>query len=187
VLPRALEPSQVDRQTLVTIDDFRDWLGELTLRPESESLDKRKIAWSYELTYDFQGAARLNPTEELQLHVHSERTTHPNAAAALQNTNTYWRRLAAGLERSGATVQRVEPTMDWGDGADWFVIERDGQQIGNGFVGHSGTLASFVLISGIYSSDPALFERTLAPKLRALASYEPLAAGAAANTTPLGR
>ena len=80
-------------------------------------------------------------------------------------------------------MRRIEPTKEWGDGADWFVIEIDGRQVGNGFVGHQGAVASFVLISGLYSSDAAMFEQVLEPKLRKLASYDPLASHATQEST----
>jgi hypothetical protein len=81
--------------------------------------------------------------------------------------------LKAGLWKGGASLERVDPTLDWGDGTDFFKILREGSQIGNLFIGHSGKVATYVIVSGLYSSDPALFEALLEPKLRALEHYDP--------------
>ena len=62
---------------------------------------------------------------------------------------------------------------------DLFLITRDGRQIGNGFIGHSGRVATYVLISGLYSSDAEMFAAAIASKLDAAESYDPEAPGEA--------
>jgi hypothetical protein len=177
VLPKALDPTAADRSAIVTIDDFSDWLraSNLTLQPETDSLTKHKIAWSYQLSYEYRGTARLSEDEELTVSIRSEITVHPNTASALHNFNTYALGLKAGLRKGGASVDSVQPMLDWGDGIDLFVIQREGHQIGNGFIGRAGKVAIYVLISGLYSSDSVHFEAALAPALRALERYNPKA------------
>jgi len=46
----------------------------------------------------------------------------------------------------------------------------------NLLIGHSGRVATYVMISGTYASDPALFEALLAPKLRVVERYDPVPA-----------
>ena len=173
--PKSLEPGSEDLRAIVTIEDFADWLeaNSIVLTPEAESLTKRKIAWSYELSYQFTGVEAGAGTDSLRVVVHSEVSVHPNAPAARHNANTYWVGLKAGLWKGGASLERVDPTLDWGDGTDFFKIHKEGSQIGNLFIGHSGRVATYVIVSGLYSSDPALFEALLAPKLRALEHYDP--------------
>lgn len=178
--PKSLEPSAEDRRSIVTIEDFASWLeaNSITLAPEVETLAKQKIAWSYELSYEFSGV-ESGSTEPLRVVLRSEVTVHPNAPSALHNANTYWIGLKAGLRKGGASLERVESTLEWGDGTDCFKIHKEGRQIGNLFIGHSGKVATYVIVSGLYSSDPSLFEALLEPKLRALEHYDPEPATAA--------
>jgi hypothetical protein len=174
VLPKSLEPGSEDRHAIVTIEDFSDWLeaSSIALTPETETLQKQKIAWSYELAYDFVGTESDSP-DPLRVVVHSEVAVHPNAPSAVHSANTYGVGLKAGLRKGGASLERVESTLEWGDGTDCFKILKDGRQIGNLFIGHSNKVATYVIVSGLYSSDPALFEALLEPKLRALEHYDP--------------
>ena len=111
--------------------------------------------------------------------VHAELSVHPNGVSALHNFNSYGVGLRAGLQRGGASLERVEPALEWGEDFDFYTIQRGEQQIGNGFIGRVGRIASYVLISGLYSSDTALFELALSPKLRALEGYDPTPADGA--------
>ena len=173
--PRTLEPGPEDWRVIVTVDDLAVWLeaNQIVLDAEVEKLAKRKIAWSYELSYEFSGVEAVADPNPLRVILHSEVSVHPNAPSALHNANTYWVGLKAGLWRRGASLERVEPILDWGDGIDCFTIHKDERQIGNLFIGHSGRIATYVILSGLYASDPAAFERLLEPKLRALEHYDP--------------
>ena len=175
--PRTLEPGPEDWNAIVTVDDLALWLEQsrIVLEPDVEKLEKRKIAWSYELSYEFSGAEADGAAHPLRVFLRSEVMVHPNAPSALHNANSYWVGLAAGLRKGGATLERVEPSIDWGDGRDSFTIHKDGQQIGNLFIGHSGRVATYVVLSGLYSSDPSAFERLIEPKLRELEHYDPRA------------
>ena len=174
LIPKSLQTGAEDLRAIVTIEDFAGWLegNSIVLTPEVETLTKRKIAWSYELSYEFSGVEAGSHSESLRVFVHSEVTVHPNAPSALHNANTSWVGLKAGLWKGGASLERVEPTLDWGDGTDCFKIHKEGSQIGNLFIGHTGRVATYVIVSGLYSSDPALFEALLEPKLRALEHYD---------------
>ena len=184
--PRTLEPGAEDWRAIVTVDDLAPWLDQnrIVLDAEFEKLSKRKIAWSYELSYEFNGVEVVSDPHPLRVVLHSEVTVHPNAVSALHNANTYWVGLAAGLRKGGASLERVEPSLDWGDGIDSFTIHKDGRQIGNLLIGHSGKVATYVILSGLYASDPAAFERLIEPKLRALEHYDP---EAVSGTVALGR
>ncbi len=175
LIPKSLQTGAEDLRAIVTIEDFAGWLegNSIVLTPEVETLTKRKIAWSYELSYEFRGVEAGSDAESLRVVVQSEVTVHPNAPSARHNANTYRVGLKAGLWKGGASLERVEPTLDWGDGTDCFKIHKEGSQIGNLFIGHSGRVATYVIVSGLYSSDPAMFEALLEPKLRALEHYDP--------------
>jgi hypothetical protein len=159
----------------VTIEDFTGWLeaSSIVLTRETEALTKRKIALSYELSYEFSGFEPSSDENPLRVFVRSEVSVHPNAPSALHNANTYWVGLKAGLWKGGASLAQVEPTLDWGDGIDCFKIEKEESQIGNLFIGHSGKVATYVIVTGLYTSDPAMFEALLEPKLRTLELYDP--------------
>ena len=176
--PQNLETGDADLRAIVTIEDFAGWLeaNSIVLTPEAEALSKRKVAWSYELSYEFSGVEAGPGTEPLRVFVRSEVMVHPNASSALHNANSYWAGLKAGLWKSGATLEPSESTLEWGDGADCYEIHKEGNQIGNLFIGHSGAIATYVIVSGLYSSDPALFEALLEPKLRELEHYDPVPA-----------
>ena len=186
VMPQEMPPTVADRMAIVTIEDFAAWIESsgLTLAPEVDTLRRHKIAWSHQLTYEFRGTATTPEGHEHPIIVQSEVVVHPNAPSALHNFNTYWVGLSAGLRTGGASTEKVEPTLEWGDGVDLFLITRDGGPIGNGFIGHSGRLATYVLITGLYSSDPAMFEAAIAPKIAAAESYNPGASVASAPANP---
>ena len=181
LIPKDLEPGVEDRRAIVTIEDFAGWLeaNSIVLTRETEALTKRKIARSYELSYEFSGVEASSGANPLRVFVRSEVSVHPNAPSAVHNANTYWVGLKAGLWKGGASLARVEPTLDWGDGIDCFKIEKEGSQIGNLFIGHSGKIATYAIVTGLYSSDPAMFEALLEPKLRAVEHYDPECRGGA--------
>ena len=178
ITPRLLEPAAADRAVVVTIEDFSDWLraNSIELAAEAETLTKQKIAWSYQLTYEFRGVDADYAGEPLRVALHSEVSVHPNAPSARHNANTYGLGLAAGIRQGGGSLERVAPTLQWGDAVDSFTIHRNGHQIGNLFIGRSGRVATYVMISGIYASEPARFEALLAPKLRVVERYDPVPA-----------
>lgn len=176
LLPRSLEPAEHDWRTMVTIHDFQQWLDNaaIDLEATNEELTKKKVVWTWELAYDYNGvdAGDGNP---FQVYLHSEVSVHSNPASALHNANSYWLGMKAGLWQGGASLREVDCTIEWGDGLDCYTIHKGDRQIGNLLIAHSGKVATFVALSGLYSSDSALFERLLEPKLRALDDYDPSA------------
>jgi hypothetical protein len=176
--PKSLHPTPADRKAIVTIEDFSDWLhwGSVVLEPEVDDLTKQKIAWSTLLSYEYRGAATTNEAKPLPVVLQSEVSFHPNAVSARHNFDTYGVGLGAGIRKAGGTFEPVDTTLLWGDEMTLYAIEMDGRQIGNGFIGRSGRVATYVLISGLYSSDPTHFEAVIAPVLSALEHYDPDAA-----------
>lgn len=175
LLPKQLEATVADAGAIVTIDDFSSWLAanDLDLRADEDELVKQKVAWSYLLTYDYLGRASLPDSEPLTVVLKSEVGVHPNATSAGHNFRTYRGGLKLGIEKSGGVVEPLEPTLRWGTSIDLFAIHKNGHQIGNGFIGHSGNVATYVLITGLYSSDPRLFEEAIQGKLAQLEAYDP--------------
>ena len=176
--PKALDPTPADRKAIVTIEDFSDWLhwGSVVLEAEVDDLTKQKIAWSTLLSYEYRGAATTDEARPLPVVLQSEVSFHPNAVSARHNFDTYGVGLGAGIRKAGGTFEPVDTTLLWGDEMTLYAIEMDGRQIGNGFIGRSGRVATYVLISGLYSSDPTHFEAVIAPVLSALERYDPDAA-----------
>ena len=173
--PKALDPTPADRRAIVTIEDFGDWLqwGSVLLEAEVDDLSKHKIAWSTQLSYEFRGTATSANAKPLPVVLQSEVSFHPNAASARSNFDTYGVGLGAGIRKGGGRFEPMESTMRWGDETNLYAIVMDGRQIGNGFIGRSGRIATYVLISGLYSSDPVHFEAAIAPVLDALERHDP--------------
>jgi hypothetical protein len=176
--PKALDPTPADRKAIVTIEDFSDWLhwGSVVLEAEVDDLTKQKVAWSTLLSYEYRGAATTDEAKPLPVVLQSEVSFHPNAVSARHNFDTYGVGLGAGIRKAGGTFDPVKTTFLWGDEMTLYAIEMNGRQIGNGFIGRSGRVATYVLISGLYSSDPTHFEAVIAPVLSALERYDPDAA-----------
>jgi hypothetical protein len=176
--PKALAPTPADRKAIVTIEDFNDWIqrGSVALEAEVDDLTKQKVAWSTQLSYEYRGTATTPEASPLPVVLQSEVSFHPNAASARHNFDTYGLGLGAGIRRGGGSFEPVKTTLVWGDEMALYAIEMDGRQIGNGFIGYSGSVAAYVLISGLYSSDPSHFEAVIAPVLSALEHHDPDAA-----------
>ena len=173
--PKALDPIPADRMAIVTIEDFGDWIhwGAVALETEIDDLTKQKIAWSTQLSYEFRGTATSDGAKPLPVVLQSEVSFHPNAASARHNFDTYGVGLGAGIRKGGGKFEPMEGTLRWGDETTVYAIVMDGRQIGNGFIGRSGKIATYVLISGLYSSDPTHFEAAIAPVLDALERHDP--------------
>jgi len=173
--PKALDPTAADRRSIVTIEDFSGWLdaGSLAVDAEVDHLTKQKVAWSTLLSYEYRGTASTAEGTSLPVVLQSEVSVHPNAVSARHNFDTYALGLGAGIRKGGGSLEPVDTTLRWGDGMALYAIERNGRQIGNGFIGHAGRVATYVMISGLYSSDAARFEAVIAPVLSALEGYDP--------------
>ncbi len=174
-----------DRAALVSIDDLGPWLRSksIELHPLQDELTKRRIAWSYELSYAFDGVTADGGTRMV---LRSELAVHPNQEAARQAFETYRLGLARGLRKGGAEIRRLRSNLVWGRRTQLFAIHMDGRRLGHGFIGYNQRVATYVLVTGLHP-ELAEFEAILAAKLRELDRYAakvPVGAGVSAAGKP---
>ena len=149
-------PTGQDRAAIVTIDTFAEWVAPHDLTPLAETLTKRRMLSEYELSYEYDGES-----ESLKAIVRSEVYVSANARDA---RNSY-RALGLGF-RIGALgdleLEEVDTTLDWAEESKSYLLKTpEGQVVGNAFLGYRDRATIMTTIAGAYSSDPALFDRTI--------------------------
>lgn len=161
----------VDRAATITREDFAAWLEPHGLETLKEKLRKRRSFGAYTLSYEYQGES-----ESLMAILNSEVMILRNPADA----HRAYRSLGWGLRLGADELEPVETTLDWAEESQVYRIHTEGRQIGNAYVGRRGHITVAVVLAGLYSSDPALFEERIAAGLARLASYDPVPAETAA-------
>lgn len=159
--------SAAERAIVVTFDDLA-LRAKLQKADSAESLTKTTFPnTTVEYRYE-------EKQESPRLFVQSSAVFESTSFAAGAFVTTFDTGFGIGSARNGGVTRvRRDELLRWGDESRAYLLQFEGNPIGNVFVARKGSRVFTLVVSGVYFDDPDAFGSLLLPKLEALERYEP--------------
>ena len=170
---KTLPVRDADKELMLRASDLETWMDEAPDPPVDEAratlTRTRDLFGVEEITYEFSDDATA-------LFVNTTVTIDPKASDARTTYSVTKLGLGVGLAiESDTGMKKVERNdlFTWGDESTSYLLEMDGDPVGNAIVARKGTKTIFVIFSGIYFDDPDDLDEVLEPHLTALETWTP--------------
>lgn len=155
--------SSEERAELLDIETLAEWVEDFSPSLEFEIVTKTEY-WdkTTEISYEYDSPGDIDPYY-LMYTIHRERD--PSDAWALYGT--LWVGTQAGLMLADGEVQIAERNdlFKWGDRSRFGLIQADGHDIGNVFVGTKDETVFYCVFSGVYFDEAGPVSEILLPRL----------------------
>ncbi len=137
-----------------------------------EKFDKtRFFDGSSEITYEFQTP---DSERDHSLYVNVTLTFERKTSDAMVSHGTEKTALKYGLKLGGIEAREIEKFHEFGDSSEFYVLEKDGNPVGNLFSARQGTKVYSLVMSGMYFEDPDAWKELMNGRLAKFTAYKPL-------------
>jgi hypothetical protein len=159
-----------DRAVVLTATDLAEWLPDAEVDEAGATFEKTKDLFGvygieYEYSSDVPGLF-VNTTVSLEPSVSDAQTTFSVTKLGLN--------VGIAIEtKDGMTKVERNDLFTYGDESANFLLEMNGQTVGNAVVVRSGRRTFFVIFAGVYFEDAEDLDAVLAPHLAALETWTP--------------
>jgi hypothetical protein len=168
---RGLPVEEPDKAVMLRAADLVPFGYGLTDTQRFETFDKsRYFDGSWEITYEYE-----TPESE------TEHSMYLNATVGLERTGadaivSYGALKTAmkyGLKANGVEATERPKFYTYGDASEFYVLEKDGNPIGNLFAVRHGSRVYLLLVSGMYFDDAEVWKEVMHEKLVKFSAYNP--------------
>jgi hypothetical protein len=135
-----------------------------------EVFAKTSILGSHEISYEFE-----TPDSEVDnaLYLSVTLTVERQLPDALLAHNIERTAILGGLRVAGIVTREVKDFYEYGDSSAFYVLEKDGNAVGNVFSARDGRKICLIVLSGMYFDDPATWAELIEDKLERFSAYDP--------------
>ena len=165
-----LPVGQSEWDVVVDAQDIAKWLPDLEVSTSGEELKKiRHLDRSYEVNYEY------DPTDA-SVYITSSVSVERKLSDAIAGYLPLWTATRAGFmvsDNDDIDVEALEDYFEWGDQSKTGLIRNAGEPHGHLFVARQGKKVVFLLVSGVYFDDAAMWAEFITPTLNSLSRYDP--------------
>jgi hypothetical protein len=135
-----------------------------------EVFAKTRILGSHEIAYEFE-----TPDSEVEnaLFLSVTLTIERQLPEALLSQNIEKTAMLAGLRMAGLGTREVKGFYTYGDSSTFYILEKDGNAVGNVFSVRDGRKICLIVLSGMYFDDPDAWADLVEEKLERFSAYDP--------------
>lgn len=168
---RTLPVEEQEKAMLLRAGDLVRYGYGLAATEKYESFTKTRLFdGSYEIEYEFE-----TPESETEnaLYLYVQVTVERQASNTLLTQGAERLGVRYGLRKGGVKEREIKDFYRYGDASAFYILEKDGEPIGNLFTVREGGKLYTLLLSGFYFDDPQVWGKVLGPKLSQFSRYQP--------------
>jgi hypothetical protein len=125
---------------------------------------------SHELTYEYETP---ESEKEHALYMNVSVSVEKSTADAWSSKGTEEVAMTFGLKANGVEQREIKDFYKYGDTSSFYILEKDGNPIGNLFTVRDGKRVYVLVLSGMYFKDAAAWKELMEERLRKFSAYEP--------------
>lgn len=159
-----------DRQLLVTVVDLAGYGA--TIDPVDASIVERRVQYfdgSLELEYEFEAAE----SSASPLYLSAVAGLERRKSDALVTYTAQREAVKLTAKAGGLDMVPMPSFFSWGDDSLFVMLEYEGVTVGNFFLARKGRKTYFLMLSGFYFDEPALWAELVQPRLDRLSAFDP--------------
>jgi hypothetical protein len=168
---RGLPVEEVDKDLMLRAADLVPFGYGLTDTQRFETFDKsRYFDGSREITYEYETpVSETDHALYLNVTVNLER----RGADAVVSYGALKTAMKLGLKANGIEAEERTNFYTYGDASEFYVLENDGEPIGNLFAVRQGNRVYMLVLSGMYFDEAEVWKKVIEKKLQKFSAYDP--------------
>jgi hypothetical protein len=168
---RGLPVDEADKAILLRADDLKEFGYGLEDTKRFETFEKtRYFDGSFDITYEFETP---DSEEENPLYLNVTATFEMNPADALVSYGAMKTSMKYAMKATGVEVRELAGPVEFGDASELYLLEKDGNPLGNLFAVRKGPRVYTLIMSGMYFDDRETWKDVVGAKLGRFASHTP--------------